>query len=78
MPIVGNLLDLQNGDRIRPHESVQPFPKSVGGQFAGDIDWNFAKFIINKKGEVVGRFKAGVKPESPEVVSLIEKELDSE
>jgi len=52
--------------------------KETDEKFAGDIDWNFAKFIINKKGEVVGRFKAGVKPESPEVVSLIEKELDSE
>jgi glutathione peroxidase len=49
--------------------------KDTNEQFAGDIDWNFAKFIINRKGEVVARFKAGVKPESEPVVSTIEKEL---
>jgi glutathione peroxidase len=52
--------------------------KETDEKFAGDIDWNFAKFLINRKGEVVGRFKAGVKPESDAVVSAIEKELAAE
>lgn len=41
-----------------------------------DIAWNFEKFIINKKGEVVGRFKSKIKPESEEVTSMIETELN--
>ncbi|HLJ55418.1 MAG TPA: glutathione peroxidase [Chthonomonadaceae bacterium] len=49
--------------------------KETNEQFAGDIDWNFAKFLVNRKGEVVARFKAGVKPESEPVISAIEKEL---
>lgn len=49
--------------------------KETDEKFAGDIDWNFAKFLINRKGEVVGRFKAGVKPDSDPVISAIEKEL---
>ena len=49
--------------------------KETNEKFAGDIDWNFAKFLINRDGEVVARFKAGVKPESDPVVSAIEKEL---
>lgn len=40
-----------------------------------DVGWNFEKFLINKKGEVVERFKSGVAPESPELVSAIEREL---
>lgn len=40
-----------------------------------DVGWNFEKFLVNKKGEVVERFKSSVAPESPELVSAIEREL---
>lgn len=49
--------------------------KSTNPQFGGPVEWNFAKFILNRKGEVVGRVKAGTDPMTPEVVALIEKEL---
>lgn len=49
--------------------------KETDEKFAGDIDWNFAKFLVNRKGEVVARYKAGVKPETGPVVEQIEKEL---
>ena len=42
---------------------------------AGPIPWNFAKFLVSRKGEVVSRFQPGVKPESPELSSEIEKAL---
>jgi glutathione peroxidase len=41
----------------------------------GDIEWNFAKFLVNRKGEVVARFPAGKDPLKPDVVAAIEKEL---
>ena len=41
----------------------------------GDIDWNFAKFVIGKDGEIARRFKAGVKPEDGKLVAAIEKEI---
>lgn len=44
-------------------------------KYAGDIEWNFAKFLVNRKGEVVARFKAGHKPTEPDVVAAIELEL---
>lgn len=40
-----------------------------------DISWNFEKFLINRKGEVVGRFSPEVAPEDEMLVSAIEKEL---
>jgi len=40
-----------------------------------DVAWNFEKFLINKKGQVVGRFKSNVPPDSPELIAAIEKEL---
>lgn len=41
----------------------------------GDISWNFEKFIVDKNGNVVGRFKSKVTPDSEEITSAIEKEL---
>ncbi len=41
----------------------------------GDIKWNFEKFLIDKEGNIVARFRSKVTPESEEIVSLIEKEL---
>jgi glutathione peroxidase len=40
-----------------------------------DIKWNFEKFIIDKEGNVVDRFRSMTKPEGKKVTSLIEKEL---
>lgn len=52
--------------------------KETDPKFPGDIEWNFAKFLINRKGEVVARFQPGVKPETADVVAAIEKELATE
>lgn len=43
--------------------------------FAGDIEWNFAKFLIGRDGTILHRFKAGTKPDTPEVTSAIEAAL---
>jgi glutathione peroxidase len=42
---------------------------------AGKIGWNFEKFLIDRNGIVVARFGSGTKPDSPEVVEAIEREL---
>jgi glutathione peroxidase len=42
---------------------------------AGDIQWNFAKFLVGKSGEVVARFSPTATPASDEVVQAIEKSL---
>jgi len=42
---------------------------------AGKIGWNFEKFLVDRRGNVVARFGSGTKPDSPEVVELIEREL---
>ncbi len=39
------------------------------------IKWNFEKFIIDKEGNVVDRFRSMTKPESKKITALIEKEL---
>jgi glutathione peroxidase len=43
--------------------------------YGGSIEWNFAKFLVDRNGRIVGRFKAGHSPDSPDVVSAIENQL---
>ena len=50
---------------------------SGGGnpQLAGEIDWNFEKFLVGKDGRLIARFGSRVDPASPEVASAIEAAL---
>lgn len=41
----------------------------------GDITWNFAKFLVDRDGNVVARFAPPTAPVSEEIVSAIEKLL---
>jgi glutathione peroxidase len=49
--------------------------KETNAKFAGDIKWNFEKFVINRKGEVAGRFGSGVAPDSDELTKALVTEL---
>lgn len=49
--------------------------KTTDPNFAGDISWNFNKFLVNRKGEIVARFSSKDTPESETVTQAIEKYL---
>ena len=49
--------------------------KDTNPNFAGQIKWNFTKFLIGRNGEIVARFEPAVKPESAQVAKAIEAEL---
>jgi glutathione peroxidase len=38
---------------------------------AGDIQWNFEKFLVAMDGSVVARFRPGTRPDAPELVSAV-------
>ena len=42
---------------------------------AGDIQWNFEKFLVSPEGEIVARFRPLVEPAAPELVSAVEQAL---
>jgi glutathione peroxidase len=44
---------------------------------AGDIQWNFEKFLISPEGEIVARFRPLVEPEADELTSAVEATLPS-
>ena len=41
----------------------------------GNVKWNFEKFLVDRKGNVVGRYGSGVEPMSAELTAAIEKAL---
>ena len=42
---------------------------------AGDITWNFEKFLVSPQGDVVARYRPQVEPEDQAIVSDIEAQL---
>ncbi|HEV7941381.1 MAG TPA: glutathione peroxidase [Solirubrobacteraceae bacterium] len=44
---------------------------------AGDVQWNFEKFLVSADGRAVARFRPTVEPESQELTAAIESELAS-
>ena len=51
--------------------------KSTDPKFAGDIKWNFTKFLFDRNGNPIDRFEPPVKPDAPEVNTAIEGALGS-
>jgi glutathione peroxidase len=47
----------------------------TNGEFAGEVEWNFGKFLIDRNGAVIARFAPKTKVETPQVVSEVEKAL---
>ena len=43
----------------------------------GDIDWNFAKFVIGRDGKVIKRFGNRVQPDNADLVKTVETALDA-
>jgi len=63
------------GDDITPLYAYLTSEKTNPG-FAGDIRWNFDKFLISREGKVVARFAPKAKPDSEEVLKAIKAELE--
>ena len=42
---------------------------------AGDVKWNFEKFLVSPEGKVVARFRPPVSPEDPLLIEAIEANL---
>jgi glutathione peroxidase len=49
--------------------------KEEDPKFAGEIQWNFTKFLFDRNGNPVARFEPKVTPDSPEVTTAIEAAL---
>ncbi|HEY2382131.1 MAG TPA: glutathione peroxidase [Terriglobia bacterium] len=49
--------------------------RTTDPKFPGEIQWNFEKFLIGRDGQIIGRFRSAVEPESHDVTAAIEAAL---
>jgi glutathione peroxidase len=63
-----------NGPARHPlYQELTAVPDASGE--AGDIQWNFEKFLVSPEGQVVARFRPRTEPEDPAVVEAIDAQL---
>jgi len=63
-----------NGPGRHPIYDVLTATRDADGE-AGDIQWNFEKFVVRPDGTVAARFRPLTTPDSPEVLAVIEANL---
>jgi glutathione peroxidase len=63
-------LDVKGGKQ-HPLYEILTAATDDGGK-AGDVKWNFEKFLVGKDGKVVRRFRSRTVPEDPALVAAIE------
>ena len=54
---------------------TEPYTTLTQVEPAGDVAWNFEKFLVGRDGTVIARYKSGVDPEAPELIGAIEAAL---
>jgi glutathione peroxidase len=63
-----------NGRRRAPlYQWLTSTPDADGR--AGEVEWNFEKFLVSPSGDVVARFRPPVEPEDERVIAAIEGAL---
>ncbi len=68
-------IDVNGDDRHPIYDELTKVTDAKGE--AGDITWNFEKFLVAPSGEIVGRFRPQVEPEADELIDAIEANLPS-
>jgi glutathione peroxidase len=65
--------------KVLGDEKAPLYTKLTNNDVTGksDIGWNFEKFLIDKDGNIVARFRSKITPLNKEITSAIEKELDT-
>ena len=66
-------IDVNGDDRHALYDELAQTADNEGR--AGDIQWNFEKFLVDGEGAVVARFAPGVVPDDPQVTGAIESLL---
>jgi glutathione peroxidase len=63
-----------NGEQRHELYSTLSATADAAGE-AGDVQWNFEKFLVSSEGMPLARFRPMIEPESPELTAAIEAAL---
>jgi glutathione peroxidase len=73
-PMLAKVSTIVGADKVPLYKHLTS--KETDPKFAGEVKWNFTKFLIGRDGEIVTRFESKVKPDSKEVTKAIESQLE--
>ncbi|HXO80677.1 MAG TPA: glutathione peroxidase [Mycobacterium sp.] len=65
--------EVNGPDRHPLYAELTKTPDAAGQ--AGDVQWNFEKFLVAPGGQVVNRFRPQTVPDAPEVIAAVEAVL---
>jgi len=63
-------IEVNGGDRHPIYSELVETPNEKGE--AGDVTWNFEKFLVDAQGNVVARFSPQVEPDDPQLVAAVQ------
>ena len=66
-------IDVNGEERHEIYRALVETPNESGE--AGDVTWNFEKFLVDGAGVVVARFSPGVEPGDPRLVAAVQAQL---
>jgi glutathione peroxidase len=66
-------IDVNGPNRHPIYRELTEVPDTAGK--AGDIQWNFEKFLISAEGKIIQRFRSTTAPDDPALVAAIEANL---
>ena len=66
-------IDVNGGDAAPIYKFLTSQDTKPAGK--GDISWNFEKFLIDREGQLVGRYSPRTKPSDADLVKAVESEL---
>jgi glutathione peroxidase len=66
-------IDVKGANQHPLYAILTDFPDDAGK--AGNVTWNFEKFLVDRDGQVVRRFRPKVVPEDPQIIQAIESLL---
>ncbi len=58
-------------------ETTEPYTTLNKTEPAGDVSWNFEKFLVGKDGNVIARFQPKIDPSNEKLIAAIEVALES-
>ena len=66
-------IDVNGANRHPLYAALTGTADSEGA--AGDVEWNFEKFLVSRDGSVIGRFRSRTEPDDPALLAAVEHDL---
>jgi glutathione peroxidase len=71
-PMMSKLSVKGDGKAPLYHYLTEP---ATAGEFAGEIGWNFTKFVIGRDGKITARFPSQTTPQDPKLIAALDAAL---